>query len=204
LAQRQSRALASSILLIRKIRAIEWPFGGLGTEGRVGAPRFRGTPWVLRNRGPSSPQPTLSRCQSKFSESGRLEAQELEQVNDRPGRSPGRIRHSLAHDLVTHLQLDPHIFDARPLARLHDKHPIGRSPYTAKNIIGSAVSSQMSKVQKAHFEFSSCLFCLFCLFYYLIHGAQRQPPVHLCVHTYNTYIHTTCISLQQQVLHSPT
>jgi hypothetical protein len=66
--------------------------------------------------------------QSKFSESGRLEAQELEQVNDRPGRSPGRIRHSLAHDLVTHLHLDPHIFDARPLARLHDNHPIGRSP----------------------------------------------------------------------------
>ena len=69
--------------------------------------------------------------QSKFSESGRLEAQELEQENDRPGRSPGRIRHSLAHDLVTHLHLDPHIFDA-PLARLHDellhdKHPIGRS-----------------------------------------------------------------------------
>ena len=55
--------------------------------------------------------------QSKFSESGRLEAQELEQVNDRPGRSPGRIRHSLAHDLVTHLHLDPHIFDAKPLAR---------------------------------------------------------------------------------------
>jgi hypothetical protein len=55
--------------------------------------------------------------QSKFSESGRLEAQELEQVNDRPGRSPGRIRHSLERDLVTHLHLDPHIFDAKPLAR---------------------------------------------------------------------------------------
>ena len=25
----------------RKISAIEWPFGGLGTEGRVGAPRLR-------------------------------------------------------------------------------------------------------------------------------------------------------------------
>ena len=25
----------------QEIRAIEWPFGGLGTEGRVGAPRLR-------------------------------------------------------------------------------------------------------------------------------------------------------------------
>ena len=38
----------------QKIRAIEWPFGGLGPEGRVGAPWLRGTPWA-RNRGPSSP-----------------------------------------------------------------------------------------------------------------------------------------------------
>ena len=27
--------------VVRKISAIEWPFGGLGTEGRVGAPRLR-------------------------------------------------------------------------------------------------------------------------------------------------------------------
>ena len=47
-------------------------------------------------------------------------SQELEQVNDRTGRSPRRIRHSLARDLVTRLHLDPNIFDARPLARLHD------------------------------------------------------------------------------------
>ena len=67
---------------------------------------------------------------------GSREARELEQENDRTRRSPGRIRHSLAHDLVTRPHLDQHIFDARPLARLHASIQSGDRPSTAKTRAG--------------------------------------------------------------------
>ena len=114
----------------RKISAIEWPFGGLGTEGRVGAPRLRHAKGPVEQRALIAITDPLAEpigIQRKWP-FGSREARELEQENDRTGRSPGRIRHSLAHDLVTRPHLDLHIFDARPLARLHATHPIRRSP----------------------------------------------------------------------------
>ena len=95
----------------------------LGLEARHGS---CGTEGPHRHNRPSRG------ANREFSESGRLEAQELEQVNDQTGHSPGRIRHSLAHDLVTRPHLDQHIFDARPLARLHASIQSGDRPSTAK------------------------------------------------------------------------